>query len=70
MTKSERFGMLLSPSEKAALEELADRERISAAAVVRRLVWKEADRQGLIRSDQNETIGLQVQEVSDDPGSD
>jgi hypothetical protein len=48
MAKSERFGMLLSPSEKVALEKLAHRERISAAAVVRRLIWREAEELGLV----------------------
>ena len=42
MRKTERFGLVLSPEEKAALEELARRERLPAAAVVRRLIWKEA----------------------------
>lgn len=44
MTKSERFGLVLSPDEKRALLRLAEGERISAAAVVRRLVWDAAKR--------------------------
>jgi hypothetical protein len=43
MNKSERFGLVLSPSEKRALLRLAERERISAAAVVRRLIWSAAE---------------------------
>ncbi len=39
MEKTERFGLVLSPEEKAALQHLADRERLPAAAVVRRLIW-------------------------------
>ena len=39
MEKTERFGLVLSPEEKAALQRLADRERLPAAAVVRRLIW-------------------------------
>ena len=42
MMKSERFGLVLSPAEKRALLRLADAERISAAAVVRRLIWDAA----------------------------
>ena len=48
MEKSERFGLVLSPAEKATLHRLADRERIPAAAVVRRLIWCEAERHGLL----------------------
>ena len=39
--KTDRFGMVLSPVEKQVLEALAEKERIPAAAVVRRLVWAE-----------------------------
>jgi len=42
MKKSERFGLVLSPGEKRALLRLAEGERISAAAVVRRLIWDAA----------------------------
>jgi len=42
MEKSERFGLVLSPADKAALQRLADRERLPAAAVVRRLIWEAA----------------------------
>lgn len=40
--KIERFGLVLTPAEKQALEDLARRERITAAAVVRRLIWQAA----------------------------
>ncbi len=40
MQKSERFGLVLSPEEKAALQSMANRERLPAAAVVRRLIWE------------------------------
>lgn len=40
--KDERFGLVLSKDEKAALQLLADRERLPAAAVVRRLIWDAA----------------------------
>lgn len=38
--KIERFGLVLTPAEKQVLEALAEKERITAAAVVRRLVWQ------------------------------
>jgi DNA-binding MarR family transcriptional regulator len=37
--KIERFGLVLTPAEKQVLEALAEKERITAAAVIRRLVW-------------------------------
>ncbi len=43
-TKTERFGMVLSVADKELLQRLADRERIPAAAVVRRLIWDAAQR--------------------------
>ena len=48
MDKSERFGMVLSPIEKLALQRLAAQERIPLAAVVRRLIWREAKNLNLI----------------------
>ena len=42
MSRSERFGLVLSPAEKRALLWLTQQERISAAAVVRRLIWHAA----------------------------
>lgn len=44
MVKSERFGLVLSPEEKLLLQRLAERERLPIAAVVRRLIWQEAER--------------------------
>jgi len=44
MEKTERFGLVLAPAEKTALQRLAELERLSAAAVVRRLIWREAKR--------------------------
>ena len=43
MEKSERFGLVLSPDEKVALQDLADRERLSQGAVLRRLIWTAAN---------------------------
>ena len=40
--RSERFMLALSPTERRELDRLAERERLSAAAVVRRLIWREA----------------------------
>lgn len=48
MEKTERFGLVLSTAEKTALQRLAAHERIPAAAVVRRLVWTEAERRGVL----------------------
>ena len=39
MEKTERFIFALTPEDKAALQHLAGRERLPAAAVVRRLIW-------------------------------
>lgn len=43
MDKTERFLFALTPEDKAALQRLASRERLPAAAVIRRLIW-EAER--------------------------
>ncbi len=50
--KDERFGLVLSKDEKAALQLLAERERLPAAAVVRRLIWDAA--RGLLPAGKNE----------------
>lgn len=64
MNKSERFAMMLSRPGKLALERLARRERSSAAAVVRRLIWREAERQGLVVAERTTTTGLATEEES------
>jgi hypothetical protein len=38
--RDERFGLVLNAQEKAVLMALAEKERISAANVLRRLVWQ------------------------------
>ena len=38
--KDERFNLMLSTADKAALKRRAEAERLPAAAVVRRLVWQ------------------------------
>jgi hypothetical protein len=43
-----KFMVALSPSERTALRRLADHERISGAAVVRRLIWREAKACGVL----------------------
>ena len=40
--RDQRFGLVLTEAEKEALDRLAEKERISAAAVLRRLLWAEA----------------------------
>lgn len=44
--KTIRFGMVMGPVDQRSLEFLKEHEKISAAAVVRRLIWSEAKRQG------------------------
>ena len=44
--KTERFNMALTPEDKAQLQRLAARERLPAAAVVRRLIWAAAQERG------------------------
>lgn len=40
MEKTERFIFALTSADKEALQRLAARERLPAAAVMRRLIWK------------------------------
>jgi hypothetical protein len=47
MRRDQRFPVLMSQTERKALQHLADHERIPAAAVVRRLVYREARERGL-----------------------
>lgn len=41
--RDERFGLVLNSQEKEMLLAIAEREHISAAAVLRRLLWYAAD---------------------------
>lgn len=45
--RRERFPIMLNPTERLALRALAHHEGLSAAAVLRRLLHKEATRLGL-----------------------
>lgn len=48
MPKTERLGVLVTPLEKAAVQKLAEVEGgLSQAALIRRLIRREARRQGL-----------------------
>ena len=48
MEKTERFGLVLTPAELAALQRLADSDGgLSSAAVIRRLIRQEAQRRGV-----------------------
>jgi hypothetical protein len=40
VTNSARFAMVLAPEDRMALQRLADHERLSAAATLRRLIWQ------------------------------
>lgn len=42
MVRNHKFGLVLSQQEQTILFRLARQERISAAAVMRRLLWKTA----------------------------
>lgn len=44
--KEERFGLVMTLEERKALDSLARLERISQAAVVRRLIWQAATNAG------------------------
>lgn len=48
MKRDQRFPVVLSKAERATLQRLANQERLSASAVVRRLIWHEARRLGLL----------------------
>lgn len=43
--KIERFGLVMTHEERRALDNLARAERISQAAVLRRLIWQAACQQ-------------------------
>lgn len=48
MPRTERLGVLVTPLEKAAVQKLAEAEGgLSQAALIRRLIRREARRQGL-----------------------
>lgn len=48
MPKTERLGVLVTPLEKAAVQKLAEAEGgLSQAALIRRLIRREAQRLGL-----------------------
>jgi hypothetical protein len=51
MHKSERLSVKLLPDQKAALEDLAQREGESVAVVLRRMIRSEAQRAGLLTTD-------------------
>ena len=51
--------MALSPIEKVALQRLAAQERIPLAAVVRRLIWREARRLNIV-ADQHAQVHAQA----------
>lgn len=40
--KIEKFGLVMTVEDKQALDDLARQERISQAAVLRRLIWQAA----------------------------
>lgn len=62
MERTERFGLVLSPTEKLYLKRLAEHERISRASVIRRLLWREAQRL-LTHADQPDARADRVDDV-------
>ena len=48
MNRDQRFPVVMTKREREALESLAEQERLSAAAVVRRLIWYEARKRGIV----------------------
>ena len=57
MRKSERFGFVLSEQEREMLLRLAEIERLPAAAVVRRAIWRAAGRCGVLPIRQAAKLG-------------
>lgn len=48
MYKSERFGLMMTPTEKQAVQRLAEAEGgLTQAALIRRLIRAEAQRRGV-----------------------
>jgi predicted transcriptional regulator len=47
MTKSERLTVKVLPAHKQALERIAEQEETSSAAIMRRLIRREAERVGV-----------------------
>ena len=52
MKQTERFELLMTTREKELLRVLAEAEHISAAAVIRRLIWQEAERKQIEAQDE------------------
>ena len=60
MEKSERLAVKVLPAHKAALEQIAQTEDTSEAAIVRRLIRREAERRGLWPSGQGHSVSQGV----------
>jgi len=52
MKQTERFELLMTARERQLLRMLAEVEHISAAAVIRRLIWREAERKQIEAQDE------------------
>jgi hypothetical protein len=48
---TERLGLVADPTTRRALDFIKRQERISASAVIRRLIWREAQRLGFNSSE-------------------
>ena len=56
MRRDRRFPVVLSKRERQALQQLAQAEALSAAAVLRRLIIREAKRRGLWPGARGESV--------------
>jgi hypothetical protein len=48
MKRDQRFPVVMTRAERTLLNRLALQEHISGAAVIRRLIWREAEERGLL----------------------
>ena len=67
MRRDRRFPVVLSKRERQALQQLAQAEALSAAAVLRRLIIREAKRRGLWPGVRGEAVLPPLASVATDP---
>lgn len=67
MKRDRRLQVVLSQTEREALQRLADRERLSAAAVIRCLIWREARRCNLLLPDDYQSPHLTQEDHNAQP---
>jgi len=62
MIRTERVGIVMTRDERLVLRQLAERERISEGAVLRRLVWFEGSRAGVVDEPSSAALAKQASE--------